>query len=173
VSLTQGPGWAAAVIAAAITPATRLIAFVAIPGAGKSTITKQLAAQIPDAVVICADTIRAELGDAADQSHTPKAFEMAFERLGSAIGASQIVIWDATNTQGWERRQLIDAVGRPRPETLAVHLRVPLPVALGRNAYRSRQVPPEVIERMHQDLATVCTDQLRQEGFTRALELAF
>jgi predicted kinase len=172
MAVGSGPAWAAGVIAAAITPATRLVAFIAVPGAGKSTITQLLAEQLPNALVICADAIRGELGDEADQSHTPKAFKIAFERLGPALDAGQTAIWDATNTQVWARRKLVDAARRPGLETLAVHLRVPLTVALRRNEHRSRQVRPGAIEHMHQDLAGLATDQLRQEGFTWALELA-
>jgi predicted kinase len=166
------PAWVARVIAAALTPATSLVAFIAIPGAGKSSITGQLAEQIPGAVVICADAIRGELGTEAAQVSTPKAFTIAFERLRPALDEGRTVIWDATNAQVWARRKLADAARRPGQDTLAVHLRVPLAEALRRNEHRSRQVRPGVLERMYLDLAGVTTDQLRDEGFTWALELA-
>jgi protein phosphatase len=162
----------ARVIAAAVTPATRLVAFVAIPGAGKSTIASALLEGIADAVLISSDEIRGELGEDADQSLTPRAFEIAYERLGRALDADQIVVWDANNSQVWARRKLIDACRRPGVEALAVHLRVPLAVALRRNERRSRQVRPGAVEHMHHDLAAVTTEQLRHEGFTWALEVA-
>jgi protein phosphatase len=165
------PGWAARVIAAAVTPATRLVAFVAVPGAGKSTIASILVQEIPDVVLISNDEIRGELGDEADQSHTPRAFEIAYERLGRELDAGRMVVWDATNAQVWARRKLIEAVRRPGVEMLAVHLRIPLTVALRRNEQRSRPVRPGAIEQMHHGLAGVTTEQLRREGFTWALEL--
>jgi hypothetical protein len=47
--------------------------------------------------VICADAIRGELGDDADQSRTPRAFKPAFERVRHGLDAGQSVTWGATN----------------------------------------------------------------------------
>jgi predicted kinase len=171
VSGMSDPGWAARVIAAAVTPATRLVTFVGVPGAGKSTIASILVQEIRDVVLISSDEIRGELGDKADQSHTPRAFEIAYERLGREWDAGRMVIWDAVNAQVWARRKLIQAARGAGVETLAVHLRIPLLVALARNEQRTRPVRPGAIEQMHQGLAAVTTEQLRREGFTRALEL--
>jgi predicted kinase len=168
------PAWAARVIAAALSPATRLVAFVAVPGAGKSTIAGLLAEALPESVLISSDQIRKELGDEADQSANAMVFQIAFERLRCALDTSAAVaLWDATNAQQWARRDLVAACGRPGVDTLAVLLRVPLAAALNRNAHRPRQVPPAAIEQMHRDLAEITTGQLCREGFTRAIELSF
>jgi predicted kinase len=142
------------------------------PSAGKSTIAKLLVAQIPDPVLISSDEIRSELGVEADQSQNLKVFKIAYQRLRPALDDGKTVIWDATNSQAWARQMLVKASRLRGIETLAVHLRVPLTVALQRNAQRSRHLRLGPVEKMYQDLTSVTTAQLRQEGFTRALELA-
>jgi predicted kinase len=61
----------AGVIAAAA-QGTRLVAFVAIPGAGKSTLAGLLAKRLTNPALISSDAIRKELGDEADQALTPQ-----------------------------------------------------------------------------------------------------
>ena len=136
---------------------------VGIPGSGKSTWAEQFVAQQVLASrqyqQISTDDVRAQLyGDAAVQGEWRKIWAEVMRQLricyalieqGQLAGA----IYDATNARRRDRREALSAfrtLGFGPIE--AVWLDTPLAVCLLRNRGRSRQVPIDVIERMHRQL---------------------
>ncbi|MGB3766846.1 MAG: AAA family ATPase [Phormidesmis sp.] len=140
-----------------------LILTVGIPGSGKSTWAEQLAAQkvIEDKhyLIISTDGIRAQLyGDAAIQGEWTDIRRSLTHQLKAARhsidqGCTAAVIYDATNAARRQRREFIRLARRCRYTLLvAAWIDTPLAVCLQRNAARSRQVPPHIIEKMHRQL---------------------
>jgi predicted kinase len=122
-----------------------------IPGSGKSSFFKPLAAEL-GFLYVSRDDVRARLlGDADDRSQqetvADAADAMAFEALRAGTG----VIYDGTFAEPKKRRMLVRALldaGADR--VLGVLINTPLPIALSRNAERERQVPESVIREMHE-----------------------
>lgn len=141
---------------------------IGAPGSGKSTLAQWLKQQLPQADVISTDRIRAELyGDPAIQGDWLVIEAVIFQRLRQAVINGQPVIYDATNCyQPWRR----DFLGKCPPMAwLAWYLPCDLETCLARNQRRSRQVPPDVIEKMLVNLA-VATPQ-KSEGFVEIITL--
>lgn len=144
------------------TPAP-LILTVGIPGSGKSTWAKSLAeqkaAQGKQYQIISTDRIRAELyGEESIQGEWMEIRARLIDRLKSARqsiakGQTNAVIYDATNAARRQRREFIQtARACGYTPLIAAWIDVPLAVCLERNAKRSRQVPPPIIEKMHRQL---------------------
>ncbi len=136
-----------------------LIVLVGIPGSGKSTWARQFVQTHPRYRIISTDQCRATLfGDEATQGPWSQVWQQVLASLHDgfeAIAQGQLdgLIYDATNAS---RRQRCAAIAAARqlgfaPITL-YWFDVPLELALQRNLTRSRQVPTEVIERMHRQL---------------------
>ncbi|NJL49286.1 MAG: AAA family ATPase [Leptolyngbyaceae cyanobacterium SM2_5_2] len=136
-----------------------LIILAGIPGSGKSTWANQFIQVNPRYRVVSTDQCRATLyGNEATQGHWSQVWSqvlVGWQRGLEAIAQGQLdgLIYDATNTS---RRQRCAAIAAARqlgfsPITL-YWFDVPLELALSRNQNRSRQVPAEVIERMHRQL---------------------
>ena len=120
----------------------KLYTMVGIPGSGKSTIANQ----IPNAVVICPDSIRKELyGSEEIQGDGKRVFDLAYKRIGEELAKGNDVVFDATNTTPRARK----AVFRFSAEHIAVYVRTNLDTCLIRNAARLRTVPKEVIFKMN------------------------
>lgn len=136
-----------------------LIMLIGLPGSGKSTWARQFVAQQPDYTLIATDDIRYQLyGDEATQGEWLQIWRTVLTQLKEAkaeIAAGQLtsVIYDATNTRRRHRREFIQAAkGCGYSPIHALWLDTPLTVCLARNQARARQVPPEVIEKMHRQL---------------------
>jgi len=132
---------------------------VGIPGSGKSTWAQQFLAGHPHYQVVSTDQIRAELyGDAAIQGDWRRVWQQVRHRWQQGVeqitrGHLEGVIYDATNTRRGHRRQTIAiARGLGFDHLTLVWFDVPLEVGLRRNQLRSRQVPAEVIVKMHRQL---------------------
>lgn len=140
-----------------------LILTVGIPGSGKSTWAEQLAAQKAAEKkyyhIISTDRIRADLyGDEAIQGEWIDIWRSLVNQLKAARqsidqGRTAAVIYDATNAVRRQRRDFIQtAQGCGYAPLIAAWIDTPLAVCLQRNAARSRQVPPHIIEKMHRQL---------------------
>ena len=157
-------------------PATYpLTLLIGLPGSGKSTLAAQWM-QAENRSLISTDTIRAMLfGNEATQGEWGLVQREVRRQLQQAIdqiqqGKMREAIYDATNARRRNRRQaiaLIRSLGFS-PIT-GFWLDLPLSVCLERNRRRSRQVPEEVIYRMHRQL-TDAPPRL-EDGFDRLVHL--
>lgn len=127
----------------------RVIVMMGIPGSGKSTHAKKMLATDQIHNVICPDDIREELtGDAANQNRNQEVFEIAHERLRSALERDEGVVFDATNLT-YKAQDAIRNVCEPFNATMELHIMcVPYEVCVERNKARDRVVPEHAMERM-------------------------
>jgi len=133
---------------------TKLILLIGLPASGKSTLAKQLQAECPDQDLISTDAIREKIfGSEAIQGSWLLIRQEVQRQFQSAIAAHHTAIYDATNAQRSHRREII-SIGRELGFTTITGIWVDTPVwlCLARNKQRNRQVPEEVIFRMHRQL---------------------
>jgi predicted kinase len=133
---------------------TQLFLLIGLPASGKSTLTKQLLAQCPQMSLISTDAIRGQLfGCEAVQGPWLLIWLEIERQFQQAIATANTAIFDATNAQRRHRREVI-ALARESGFTQIRGIWVDTPVwlCLARNKRRSRQVPEEIILRMHRQL---------------------
>ena len=142
-----------------MTTSAPLILTIGIPGSGKSTWAQNLADKKPGYRIISTDSIRAQLyGNEAIQGEWMEIRHVLVKTLKSARqsiaqGNTAAVIYDATNAKRRQRREFIQlARSCGYHPLIAAWIDTPLAVCLQRNAGRSRQVPPDIIEKMHRQL---------------------
>lgn len=135
----------------------QLILLIGLPGSGKSTLARQLAES--GHLLISTDAIRAQLfGDEAIQGSWLKIWSEVQRQFHQAIaqisqGKARSAVFDATNAVRRNRRQVIvsaRAAGFTR--ITGLWLDTDLRVCLDRNRNRDRQVPEDIIWRMHRCL---------------------
>ena len=147
-----------------MTTSAPLILTVGIPGSGKSTWVRALAAQKAAEKehyqIISTDGIRAQLyGDEAVQGEWLEVRSILIDSLKSVRqsilqGQTTAVIYDATNAVRRQRREFVQIARQcGYAPLIAAWIDTPLAVCLQRNAARSRQVPPHIIEKMQRRLA--------------------
>ncbi|MGL5081517.1 MAG: AAA family ATPase [Microcoleaceae cyanobacterium] len=134
---------------------TALIVMIGLPGSGKSFLASQLVSQIyPHYCLISTDGIRVKLfGDEAIQGSWLKIWQQVHAQLQQSVLQVPGAIYDATNVQRRQRREVITCartLGFRR--IIGVWLNTPLDLCLERNQQRDRQVPEEIIFRMHRQL---------------------
>ncbi|MGL4618796.1 AAA family ATPase [Chroococcidiopsis sp.] len=140
-------------------PTYSLILLVGLPGSGKSTLVGQLVAADPKLQLISTDKIRERLfGNEVIQGEwllVWREVQRQFQRATIQISRGEVstAIYDATNAQRRHRREVI-VYARAAGFKQIVGLWVDTPVwlCLARNRRRDRQVPEEVILRMHRQL---------------------
>ncbi|MBF2006188.1 MAG: AAA family ATPase [Chlorogloeopsis fritschii C42_A2020_084] len=133
---------------------TRLILLIGLPGSGKSTLANQLLAECPRWQLVSTDAIRGQLfGDEAIQGAWLLIWREIRRQFQAAIAANVTVIYDATNAQRRQRREII-ALARDIGFTqiVGVWVETPIWLCLARNKRRKRQVPEDVIFRMYRQL---------------------
>ncbi len=146
-----------------LTPArdrvSSLVLFIGIPGSGKSTLAQQLMTVRPGFVWISTDRIRAQLfGDEAIQGSWVQIWNEVQRQLRESLrqihqGDAQGVLYDATNVVRRERRQVLASFRQIGFQHITGWwIDVPLSVCLQRNQQRDRQVPDDIIQRMHRRL---------------------
>lgn len=138
---------------------------IGIPASGKSTLADWLQQQT-HAQIISTDHIRTELyGDPAIQGDWLAIEQILLTRMHRAFTQQQPIIYDATNCyQPWR----IESLQKYPPfPWLAWWLQIPLEDCLARNERRSRQVPPEILLKMAQDLQTA--PPTPEEGFIEVI----
>ena len=132
---------------------------VGLPGSGKSTWVQRYVRRRPSYRVVSPDDIRKRLyGDAAIQGEWRDIWQSVIQQLREgrqaiAQGQASGVIYDATNVRRRHRREFVQMARRYEfAPVVAVWVDTPLATCLVRNRARSRQVPTEVIEKMHRQL---------------------
>ncbi|MDM9379573.1 AAA family ATPase [Chlorogloeopsis sp. ULAP01] len=133
---------------------TRLILLIGLPGGGKSTLAKQLLAECPQWRLVSTDAIRGLLfGNEATQGSWLLIWREIRRQFQQAIATDSTVIYDATNAQRRQRREII-TIARDLGFTQIVGIWVDTPIwlCLARNKRRERQVPEDVIFRMYRQL---------------------
>ncbi len=137
-----------------LTPHSSLLLLIGLPGSGKSTLAKQLMAQCPQVQLISTDAIRGQLfGSEAIQGSWLLIWREVERQFQQAISTSNTAIFDATNAQRRNRREVITlARNLGFSHITGIWLNVPVWLCLARNKKRSRQVPEEIILRMHRQL---------------------
>lgn len=127
----------------------KLVLMVGIPGSGKTTLSKMLIER--GYAVLNADSIREELwGDATDQREASKVFEIFFKRLDDLLDLQKDIVIDNTNTNPRHREQSIVRARQKGYEDIQLWvLDVPLELCLERNKTRERQVPEDIVTKMH------------------------
>ncbi len=145
---------------------------VGVPGAGKTTVLKPLAARL-GAAYLCPDDIRAELsgGDPTDRSQEELVWDLTRERSRQALAAGDLLFVDATFTDKTERSAFIEFLRHAGAgAVLAAWADVPREHAHARNAVRDRVVPAGVIDDRYAELAT--DPPCVEDGFDAVVPLA-
>lgn len=133
---------------------TKLILLIGLPGSGKSTLAKQLLTECSQMQLISTDAIRGQLfGSEAIQGAWPLIWREIERQFQQAINLDQGVIFDATNAQRKNRREVI-ILARDFGLThiTGIWIRTPIWLCLARNQRRIRQVPEDIIFRMHRQI---------------------
>ncbi|ACC84375.1 AAA family ATPase [Nostoc punctiforme] len=133
---------------------TKLILLIGLPGSGKSTFAKKLLVECPQMSLISTDAIRGQLfGSQALQGPWVLIWHEIERQFQQAISKTNTAIFDATNAQRRHRREVI-AVARNLGfrQITAIWVDTPVWLCLAWNKKRSRQVPEEIILRMHRQL---------------------
>ncbi|MEH2248532.1 AAA family ATPase [Nostoc sp.] len=137
-----------------LTSHSSLLLLIGLPGSGKSTLAKQLLTECPQMPLISTDAIRGQLfGLQAVQGPWLLIWREIEQQFQQAISTDNTAIFDATNAQRRHRREVI-ALARNLGFTkiTGVWVDTPIWLCLARNKKRSRQVPEEIILRMHRQL---------------------
>ena len=127
-----------------------LILMVGLPGSGKSTIAELLKNEYEESVIVSTDTIREEVfKDVNNMDNNSEVFKIAHERIKDSIKSGKTTIVDCCNISMKSRRPIID-IGKKLNCTICAYI-VPTLIdeCYRRNKSRDRQVPDNVIERMH------------------------
>ena len=144
-------------------PPGALVLIVGAAGSGKSTLAARL---FSPAQVLSSDAHRAAVsGDPTDQSATTPAFRRLHATLERRMAAGELTVIDATNVQGWARRQLLVAAARHGRPTVAVVLAIPLEVSLARNAARTEGRVPSSAVRRQDAFLRASLPRLGEEGY--------
>jgi predicted kinase len=133
---------------------TKLFLLIGVPGSGKSTWAKRSLVECPQMQLISTDAIRGLLfGDQGIQGSWLLIWQEIQRQLQQAIILRKTTIFDATNAQSAHRREVI-ALARDLGfrEIIGIWADTPVWLCLARNQKRHRQVPEEVILRMHRQL---------------------
>lgn len=134
---------------------TQLILMIGLPGSGKSYLAQYLITDCPRRQLISTDAIRAKLfGEESIQGPWLLVWREVQHQFQQARIHAPSAIYDATNAARKQRREAI-VLAREAGFThiTGLWLETPLKVCLQRNRQRGRQVPEEVILRMHRQLS--------------------
>ncbi|WP_040483908.1 AAA family ATPase [Lyngbya aestuarii] len=136
---------------------SKLILMIGLPGSGKSFFATQLQINHPQYQLISTDTIRAQLfGDEGIQGPWLRVWSQVQYQFKQAVGEGTDAIYDATNTQRRQRKEVITVAREIGFDPIfAVWVNTPLEICLQRNQNRLRQVPEEIILKMHRQLTDV------------------
>ncbi|MEY3256684.1 MAG: hypothetical protein RLZZ29_1819 [Cyanobacteriota bacterium] len=133
---------------------TKLLLLIGLPGSGKSTLAAQLLTECPQMQLISTDAIRGQLfGSQATQGPWFLIWQEVERQFQQATIANIPTIFDATNAQRRNRREVIELARHTGfTHITGIWVRTPVWLCLTRNKKRDRQVPEDVILRMHRQL---------------------
>lgn len=146
-----------------------LFLLVGIPASGKSTAARQMLQDNEADLIVSSDDIREELtGDIESMERNGEVFDLLNERLLDGLRNNLRVIVDATNLRAEYREslgELADLMGAPR---WAIVFSDSMDYALcqKRNLARDRNVPEDVMQKMHTTFMVECKAAvLNEEGW--------
>lgn len=140
----------------------KLYVMVGLPGAGKSTIAKE----IPDTVHISSDEIRECLyGNEVSQGDPKRVFSFMDEATEECLKDGRDVVYDATSITEELRADIVNKFRPYADEIICVHIDTPVEECLRRNARRSRSVPEGIIWKMWSRFE----DPTTWEGFNKLI----
>lgn len=144
---------------------TKAIISIGIPGCGKTTYLKPLAAELGYTYVNI-DDIRLELtGDAADHGSHAASIRIFHERVAAALRSGGVVV-DVTNSRRRDRVSLATFCRlHGADEVVGLWFDVPFSVCQERNRARARVVPEPAMERIRRRLEL--NPPALDEGFDR------
>ena len=123
---------------------------VGVPGSGKSTLAKRLA-RSKNTLVLSTDTIRTLLyGSPMVQGSWTDVERVLHNLLLKCVSQNKSVIIDATHTLKAHRKTLLTL--SKQINWTCIYLKTDLDLCHKRNLKRSRVVPKDVINSMHQNL---------------------
>ncbi len=122
---------------------------VGIPGSGKSTLAQRLVDK--GYAVLNADSFREQLwGDATDQREPVKVFELFYKHMDELLDAQKDIVVDNVNTNPRHREEIINKARQKGYTDIQLWvLDIPLETCLERNRQRSRNVPEDIVTKMH------------------------
>lgn len=130
-----------------------LIIMVGPPGAGKTTIAKEIADTFGNFVIVSPDKIREEItGDMNNQSQNEVVFGRVYGQLTAYLEDGYNVIYDATNCRSTYRYKIIDVCKAYAYKIVCLMSTTPIAECIRRNDERNRVVPEDVIEKMYFNL---------------------
>ena len=123
----------------------KLIIMVGLPGSGKSTRAKELAALEKSCEILSSDAIRKELsGSEQDQTQNDEVFRLLYQRVNEFLSEGKSVIIDATNTTLKSRRRILSECKIPCYKEIQLVM-TPIEECISRDVSRERSVGEEVI----------------------------
>lgn len=150
-------------------PSGALVLLVGAAGSGKTTLAARL---FSPAQILSSDAHRAAVsGDPTYQSATTQAFRRLHATLEQRMAAGEMTVIDATNVQGWARRQLLAVAARHHRPAVAVVVAIPLEVSLARNAARPEGRVPSSAVRRQDAFLRASLPRLREEGYASLVVL--
>ncbi|MEH2246457.1 AAA family ATPase [Nostoc sp.] len=137
-----------------LTSHSSLLLLIGLPGSGKSTLVKKLLVECSQMSLISTDAIRGQLfGSQAVQGPWLPIWHEIERQFQQAVATANTAIFDATNAQRRHRREVITlARNLGFTHISGIWVDTPVWLCLARNKRRSRQVPEEIILRMHRQL---------------------
>ncbi|AKG24758.1 ATPase AAA [Calothrix sp. 336/3] len=134
-----------------------MILLIGLPGSGKSTLAQKILQECPQMRLLGTDAIRGQLfGNEAIQGSWLLIWREIRRQFSQAQSQNQSIIFDATNAQRRQRRDMINLARDSGMVTItAIWLQTPVWLCLARNRNRGRKVPEDVIFRMYRQLRDV------------------
>ena len=131
-----------------------LVALMGAPGAGKSTLATQLAAEL-DAPIIGLDEIR-------EGARHVSILRARLDELESAIALDGRAIFDSCLTASATRRRVLTTGQRWQASTRLVYVTAPLAACIDSQRGRAHPVPDDVVVSLHRAAAAAWASSVRE-----------
>lgn len=124
----------------------RLVIFCGIPGSGKTTIARLVAASLPNTIHVQTDAVRSMLAHPNFGGEESRfVYDGCFAVGREALKRGYVVLLDGTFMREEYRREARTALRKYCFRVDVVHVNCSLAVALKRNSSRGAVVPPEKV----------------------------